>query len=89
MCEITQAAGTLGKKLGDLHDLAFFRLHLQGRQGIDEEERSVLLGLVCTGENELEETVLDLGARFFAEKPGAFERRLLRYARDWPAHARA
>ncbi len=89
MCEITQAAGTLGKKLGDLHDLAFFRLHLQGRQGIDEEERSVLLGLVCTGENELEEAVLDLGARFFAEKPGAFERRLLRYARDWPAHARA
>jgi len=29
MCEITAAAGTLGKKLGALHDLAFFRLHLQ------------------------------------------------------------
>ena len=45
MCEITDAAGNLGKKLGALHDLAFFRLHLQGRQGIDEEERSVLFGL--------------------------------------------
>src|SRR5438477_1375810 len=63
MCEITQAAGTLGRKLGELHDLAFFRLHLQGTQEIDEEERSVLLGLICTGENELEEAVLDLGAR--------------------------
>jgi len=88
MCEITEAAGTLGKKLGELHDLAFFRLRLQERQGIDEEERSVLLGLICSGENELEEAVLDLGARFFAEKSGAFERRLLRYAREWPAHAR-
>jgi len=89
MCEISEAAGTLGKKLGDLHDLAFFRLHLQGRQGIDEEERNVLFGLICAAENELEEAVLDLGARFFAEKSGAFERRLLRYARDWPAPAQA
>lgn len=89
MCEITEAAGTLGKKLGELHDLAFFRLHLQDREGIDEEERSVLFGFVCTGESELEAVVLDLGARFFAEKSGAFERRLLRYAREWPANTRA
>jgi CHAD domain-containing protein len=89
MCEITEAVGTLGKKLGTLHDLAFFRLHLLGRQGIDEEEGSVLFGLICTRESELEEVVLDFGARFFAEKSGAFERRLLRYARDWPAQAGA
>ena len=46
-------------------------------------------GSICTHENELEEVVLDLGARFFAEKSGAFERRLLRYARDWPTPAGA
>jgi len=89
MCEISEAAGTLGKKLGELHDLAFFRLHLREKQGIDEEERSVLFGLIYSGESELEEAVLDLGARFFAEKSGAFERRLLRYARAWPAPADA
>jgi len=44
----------------------------------------VLLGLICTREPKLEQIALDLGARFFAEKPLAFERRLLRYAREWP-----
>ena len=88
MCGITQAAGTLGRKLGDLHDLAFFRIRLEVEPGICEEERSALLGLSGAGERELEEIVLDLGARFFAEKSGAFERRLLRYARDWPARPR-
>jgi hypothetical protein len=87
MCEITEAVGNLGKKLGELHDLAFFRLHLQGTREIDEEERNVLLELMCGRETELEEAVLDLGARFFAETSGAFERRLLRYAREWQAHA--
>jgi len=48
-----------------------------------------LCGLICSRESELEEAVLDLGARFFAEKSGMFERRLLRYARDWPAPAGA
>jgi hypothetical protein len=33
----------------------------------------------------MEEAALDLGARFFAEKPKSFEKRLLRYAKDWPA----
>ena len=88
MGEITEGAGTLGQKLGDLHDLAFFRIHLEVEPGICEEERSVLLGLIGAGERELEEIVLDLGARFFSEKPGAFERRLLRYARHWPVRAR-
>jgi CHAD domain-containing protein len=81
--EITKNARTLGQQLGDLHDLAFFRVRLDAEAG-REEERAVLCGLICTRERELEEIALDLGARFFAEKPGAFARRLLRYARAWP-----
>jgi CHAD domain-containing protein len=84
MRETADAAKTLGQELGDLHDLALFRNRLAAEEGCRDDERSVLLGLICTRETELEQIALDLGARFFAEKPLAFERRLLRYAREWP-----
>ena len=87
MGELTEAARTLGQKLGDLHDLAFFRIRLEAETGSFEEERGVLLGLISAREHESEEIVVDFGAHFFAEKPGAFERRLLRYGRVWPARA--
>ena len=57
---------------------------LEAEEGCRDDERIVLLGLICTRESELEQIALDLGARFFAEKPLAFERRLLRYGREWP-----
>jgi CHAD domain-containing protein len=82
--EIAKDARTLGQQLGDLHDLAFFRVRLDAETG-REQERAILRGLICARERELEEIALDLGARFFAEKPGVFARRLLRYARAWPA----
>lgn len=84
MCEMAEAAKTLGQHLGDLHDLALFRHRLEAEEGSRDDERIVLLGLICAQERELEQIVLDLGARFLAEKPGAFERRLLRYAGAWP-----
>jgi CHAD domain-containing protein len=83
MREMANAAKTLGQELGDLHDLALFRNRLAAEEGCRDDERIVLLGLICTREPELEQIALDLGARFFAEKPLAFERRLLRYAREW------
>ncbi|CAN5549291.1 CHAD domain-containing protein [soil metagenome] len=83
VCAIADAAKNLGQKLGDLHDLAFFRAHLESSQAKGEDERALLLGLICTRERELERVTVDLGARFFAEKPGKFGRRLLRYTRDW------
>ncbi len=89
MGQMADSAKTLSQELGDLHDLAFFRLRLEAEAGCREEERVVLLGLICTRESELEQTTLDLGARFFAEKPGAFERRLLRYSREWPKARRS
>ena len=84
MCAMADAAKTLGQELGDLHDLALFRNRLEAEEGCRDDERIVLLGLICTRESELEQIALDLGARFFAEKPLAFERRLLRYGREWP-----
>lgn len=85
MCALADAAGALGRELGELHDLAFFRARLKGDEKFPEAERQLLLGLLCTGESDLQETALDLGARFFAEKPKAFEERLLRYAKEWSA----
>ncbi len=85
MREMADAAKTLGQELGDLHDLAFFRNRLEAGDSSCDDERIVLLGLICRRAPELEQIALDLGARFFAEKPLAFERRLLRYAREWPA----
>ena len=87
MCELANGAQTLGRQLGDLHDLAFFRSRLAGAAELPESERTALLGLICAREGELQEIALDLGARFFAEKPKAFEKRLLRYAKEWPARS--
>lgn len=85
MSETAEAAKTLGHQLGDLHDFAFFREKLASEQTLPEDERAVLRGLTCVRKSELEAIALDLGARFFAEKPKAFEKRLLRYAGQWPA----
>jgi hypothetical protein len=85
LCELVNQARTLAQHLGALHDLSFFHEWLEGAENLPDEERAILRGLACTRERESERTALDLGARFFAEKPGVFERRLLRYAREWHA----
>ena len=85
MCQLADAADTLGQQLGDLHDLAFFRSRLETKIEFPESERALLLGLICAHERAMEEAALDLGARFFAEKPKSFEKRLLHYAKEWPA----
>ena len=84
MCAMADAAKTLGQELGDLHDLAIFRNRLETEEGCRDDERILLLELIGRRESELEQIALDLGARFFAEKRLAFERRLLRYGREWP-----
>jgi CHAD domain-containing protein len=84
ICEISAAADKLGEHLGNLHDLAFLREQLKDCVSAPAGEKEVLIGLICTREKALEQIAIDLGGRFFAEKPGAFGRRLLRYAEDWP-----
>lgn len=85
LCELLNEARTLAQHLGDLHDMTSFHEWLERAHDLPEAEGAILRGLICTRERELEKIALDLGARFFAEKPGVFERRLLRYARQWPA----
>ncbi|MGH8164182.1 MAG: CHAD domain-containing protein [Rhodanobacteraceae bacterium] len=87
VCEISENANTLGGHLGDLHDLTFLRAQLQSGAEASAAECDVVLGLICARERALEEIALDLGRRFYAEKPGAFERCLLRYADGWPPNA--
>jgi CHAD domain-containing protein len=89
LCELVNEAKTLAQHLGDLHDISSFHEWLERTHDLPEAEDAILRGLICTRERELEKIALDLGARFFAEKPGAFERRLLRYAREWPTAQRA
>lgn len=84
LLSLADAAKNLGRRLGDLHDLAFLRERLASASGLPPNETSVLLGLICARESELQEITLDLGARFFAEKPKAFAERLLRYAEAFP-----
>ena len=85
MCQLADAADLLGRQLGDLHDLAFFRSRLKTKEEFPEAERAFLLGLICARERAMEKAALDLGARFFVEKPKAFAKRLLRHAKEWPA----
>jgi CHAD domain-containing protein len=87
LCELVNEAKALARYLGSLHDLSSFHDWVEKTQELPEEECAVLRGLICIRDRDLETIALDLGARFFAEKPGVFERRLLRYARKWPASA--
>ncbi|MEO5717151.1 MAG: CHAD domain-containing protein [Chthoniobacterales bacterium] len=82
LCEIAGGAKILARHLGDLHDFAFFRERLETGANFPENERSLLLGLICSREQELERVTLDQGARLYAEKPGDFGRRLLLAARQ-------
>lgn len=84
ICEISEDANTLGGHLGDLHDLAFLREQLKSCEEAPASEREIVFGLICAREKALEQISLDLGCRFYAEKPSVFRRRLLRYAHEWP-----
>ena len=79
---MAKASGKLAQRLGDFHDLAFLGDWLNESADSPEEEKTVLLGLICVRQRELERTALDLGAELFDEKPAALERRLVRYVRD-------
>ncbi len=83
LCPLADTAKTLGQRLGELHDLHFFQARLEKDQLGAASERTVLLGLLCAQQGRAEEVVLALGGRFFAEKPRALEKRLLRYAEEW------
>lgn len=71
----------LADLLGDHHDLAVLAEDLGARPGIARREE--LAGLIARRQTELLSAALELGARVYAEKPGAFERRLRAYWQTW------
>ena len=75
---LAQDAHALADLLGDDHDLAVLAAHLAARSepaGADDD----VLELVARRRQELQDAARRLGARLYAEKPGAFGRRLSRY----------
>jgi CYTH domain-containing protein/CHAD domain-containing protein len=69
--------------LGDHHDLAVLGEDLKGREEIGSAHKNVLHELIVAEQHALLIDALSLGERVYAEKPGAFGRRLRTYWRAW------
>jgi CYTH domain-containing protein/CHAD domain-containing protein len=67
--------------LGDHHDLAVLAEDLAGRKEVDAAARTILRELIEAEQADLLAEARGLGARIYAEKPKAFERRLRAYWR--------
>lgn len=79
--ETAGQAHRLAELLGDHHDLAVLGGDLAARGEI--ERREELEGPIERRQEELLAEALAIGARLYAEKPGAFERRLRGYWKAW------
>jgi CHAD domain-containing protein len=77
----------LGEYLSEDHDLALLRQHvLESEQPIDPSMTVVtLVALIDRRRAELQDTARCLGDRVYAERPGAFTRRLQVYWLAWRA----
>jgi CHAD domain-containing protein len=75
----------LSEYLGDYHDLFTLRSLLLVRPDLaaDDESREQCLALIDARRAELEELAFAHGARFFAEQPKAFVRRMMSYWKIW------
>lgn len=73
-----QEFGTFSDILGDDHDLALF-LSLLIKEKPDEEECQLLKAIVNDKRAALQKSVLELGAKLYAETPRAFIRRIGKY----------
>lgn len=71
----------LADLLGDHHDLAVLADDLGERDDLRDRER--LLDEIARRQADLVERALALGERVYAEKPGAFRRRVHAYWRAW------
>jgi CHAD domain-containing protein len=80
-------AHRLADQLGDLHDQALLEAAVRDIQADLPADTDALIGLIDHRSEQLSAAVLQLGARVYAEKPKAFERRLRAYWRAWRAEA--
>jgi CYTH domain-containing protein len=71
----------LADLLGDHHDLTVLGEDLTAREGVGSKAK--LVGLIERRQAELLDAALALGARIYAEKPVAFERRIHAYWSAW------
>jgi CHAD domain-containing protein len=80
----------LGEYLSDDHDLAILRARVceQAKQVDDRTALDALVALIDQRRGELEVEAKSLGARIYAEKPGAFVDRLQTYWHVWRADGR-
>jgi CHAD domain-containing protein len=87
MEELVKEADRMGELLGEDHDLAVLRQMLTDdpkRFGGDAE---VLVALMDRCRTELEQEAMELGGRFFQDKPKDFTRRLKGYWTAWRSQA--
>jgi CHAD domain-containing protein len=87
--ELADEADRLTELLGDDHDLALLRQKLTDNpeEFGDEDEGEVLQALIDRRRLQLQGEAVELGERFFQDKPGDFARRLKGYWKAWRGQA--
>lgn len=78
-----QTLGQLADYLGDDHDLVLLQEQIGKKNHIPPQEIEALNGLIDLRHKELRSAALATGARFYAEKPAIFCKRLGQYWKTW------
>jgi CHAD domain-containing protein len=82
---LSNELGSVGRLLGQAHDLNFLGERLREEESRSQWQREAekLLGVVETGEEELQRCAVELGEHFFLERPRDFGKRITRWLGDW------
>jgi len=85
VCALADELKSLGEYLGDDHDLVLLRNAAAAMTQSKSPPRALeaLIGMIDRRESQFRSAALQLGARLYAEKPGAFCERFCRYWRLW------
>jgi len=81
--ELNDELKAIGQYLGQVHDLAFVAERLSSIGPARKQGDRLLNALIDSREQELEQTAIALGERFYAERPRHFARRLSQYFSEW------
>jgi CHAD domain-containing protein len=81
--ELNDELRTVGDFLGQVHDLAFVGQRLSSIGPASKQGDRILNALIESRTNELQDTAIALGERFYAERPGRFARRISRFFSEW------
>ena len=82
-CDLEDELKTVGKCLGQLHDLAFVEQRLSSLGPAEKKAERVLSAVITARSDELKASAIALAERFYAERPRRFAHRLARYFRQW------